>query len=106
MSLSRSRSFSVRIRMPVAWGAKTCTMPFWIFDLATASWIFWVRSMNSISPLVEKVKVVLNTSNVDMTCTASDSGEATQKSFLLRWKGEGLARSHGRGGLQKENDEG
>ena len=67
----------------MACGAKTCTMPFWIFDLATASWIFIEMSMNSISPLVENASAVLNTSNVDMRFTTSHSGEATQKFFQL-----------------------
>jgi hypothetical protein len=81
-------------------------MPSWISDLATASWILSDRSTNSISPLVEKVRVVLNTSNVDMTFTASDSGEATQKFFLLLWKGEALADSFERSRFEKANEKG
>ena len=82
MSSSKAGSFSVSMRMPVACGAKTCTMPLWIFDLATASWTLSERSINSISPLVENVRVVLNTSNVDMKFTTLDSAGATQKFFL------------------------
>jgi len=65
MSLRSAGSFSVRSRIPVAWGAKTCTMPFWMSDLATAAWTCTVRSVESISPFVAKVRVVLATLKVD-----------------------------------------
>lgn len=37
--------------------------------------------MNSISPFVEKVTAVLNTSNVDMKFTANDLGGSSSKVF-------------------------
>ena len=61
MSLSSASSFSVRRSIPVACGAKTCTMPVFMFAAATASWTVLLRSTNSISPLVEKFMFVLTT---------------------------------------------
>jgi len=57
MSLSSAGSFSVRINMPVAWGAKTCKVPFCIPALSTASCAWPERSMKSISPWVWKLMV-------------------------------------------------
>ncbi len=59
VSLSSAGSFSVRIRMPVSCGAKMWASPFLISDLETACLTFSERSMNSISPWVEKVRLVL-----------------------------------------------
>ncbi len=67
MSFSSASSFSVMIRIPVAWGEKTCTIPFRMFALATASWTWSVRSMKSISPCVEKLKLVLTILKRDIT---------------------------------------
>ena len=52
MLSSRALSFSVKISTPVAWGAKTWTMPFLIADLQNFFWIFSDKSMKSISPRV------------------------------------------------------
>jgi len=69
MSPSRAGSFSVKISMPVACGAKTCTIPFFMFDVDTASCIWSVRSVNSISPFVEKLTRELTTLKADMRFT-------------------------------------
>jgi len=61
MSSSRAGSFSVRIRIPVAWGAKTWAIPLCTPDFLTACCIWLERSVNSISPLVENDKIVLVT---------------------------------------------
>ena len=55
MSSSSAGSFSVRISIPVAWGAKTWTMPFLMPDRKTSSWILSDRSTKSISPFVVKL---------------------------------------------------
>jgi hypothetical protein len=52
ISSSKAASFSLRINIPVAWGAKTWTMPFLIWVLLAISCISSDNSMKSISPLV------------------------------------------------------
>ncbi len=69
MSLSSAGSFSVRISMPVACGAKTWTIPFRIPDLATASCSWVDKSTNSISPPVENITWVLAILKEDMPFT-------------------------------------
>ena len=76
MSCSRASSFSVMIRMPVACGEKTWTMPFRMFALAAASWTWSVRSMKSISPWVEKLMLVLTTLKADIVGVTSLSMSA------------------------------
>lgn len=63
MSSRRFQSCSVRTITPVAWGAKTWTIPFFTWDLKTVSCTSSVRSMKSISPLVENSMVWLKTFN-------------------------------------------
>lgn len=58
MSSRRAGSFSVSIRMPVEWGAKTWTMPFLIAEELTASWVLSDKSMKLISPWVANFKVL------------------------------------------------
>ena len=63
MSSSRFQSCSVRTMTPVAWGAKMWAIPFFTWDLETVSWTSLVRSMKSISPLVENSILRLKTLN-------------------------------------------
>ena len=65
MSFSRAPSFSVKISMPVAWGAKTWIKPFLIPELAASSWILSDKSMKSTSPCVENFMVLLVTLKFD-----------------------------------------
>ena len=53
MSSSKFQSCSVRTNIPVAWGAKICTIPFLTWDFETTFWIFSVRSRKLIYPFVE-----------------------------------------------------
>jgi len=66
MSSNRAVSFSVSIRIPVAWGAKTWAMPFLIPEELTASWVLSDKSMKSISPRVANFKVLFTTLKPDI----------------------------------------
>lgn len=66
MSLSKASSFSVKIRMPVACGAKMWTTPFLMPENEASSCTLSDKSMKSISPLVVKVTVLFTTLKFDM----------------------------------------